>query len=183
MRPSPWLTECRAELRAASELGPVVDLACGHGRNALAVARWGVPVVGIDRNPDALAELADAAGRARLAIDCVRSDLEAESGFPLKPASCGAILVFRFLHRPIASQIAQALVPGGMLLAETFTLEQRELGYGPTRAAFLLRQGELPTLYPQLAIDATWEGISQAGPRPEAVARLRAHRAAPDERD
>ncbi len=182
MTPSPWLIESRAQLQAASALGPVVDLACGRGRNALAVARWGTPVVGVDLDPELLEQLASAARDAQLPIRCVRADLEAEPGFPLKPGSCGTILVFRFLSRSLAPSIAEALAPGGMLLTETFTQEQRKLGYGPTRDAFLLSADELPTLFPELVIDASWEGVSEAGPRPEAVARLRAHRAAPPAR-
>ncbi|MBW2267541.1 MAG: class I SAM-dependent methyltransferase [Deltaproteobacteria bacterium] len=176
MTPSPWLEQSRALVQAAAALGPVVDLACGRGRNALAVAGWGTRVIGIDRNPDVLNELAGAAHRARLPVQCVRADLEAEFGFPLKPRSCGAILVFRFLCRRLAPRIVEALAPGGLLLTETFTLDHRQFGYGPTREAFLLAAGELPTLFPELVIDATWEGVSNAGPRPEAVARLRAFR-------
>ena len=51
---------------------------------------------------------------------------------------CGAILVFRFLHRPLAQDIERVLAPGGLLLYETFTTQQRELERGPRNAAFLL---------------------------------------------
>ena len=90
--------------------------------------------------------------------------------------TCAAILVFRFLHRPLAPAIEAALAPGGLLLYETFTREQRTLGYGPTREAFLLAPAELPTLFPNLVPEHTWEGIEPSDPRPEAVARLTAHK-------
>lgn len=182
MKPSPWLAECRSQLEAAAALGPVVDLACGRGRNALALAGAGTPVIGVDRNPEFLRELKRAADDRGLAFGGVQADLEADHGFPLKPESCGAILVFRFLYRPLAAAICAALVPGGLLVAETFTRDHRQFGYGPTRDAFLLAPGELPTLYPALTIDSSWEGVSEAGPRPEAVARLRAFRPTSGER-
>jgi hypothetical protein len=83
--------------------------------------------------------------------------------------------VFRYLHRPLAADIARALAPGGLLLYETFTIRQRDLGYGPGNPAFLLRQGELPRLFAGLDLLASWEGTT-AGEKPAAVARLAARR-------
>ena len=40
------------ELKQASMLGPVLDLACGCGRNGLYLARKGIPVVFADRDRD-----------------------------------------------------------------------------------------------------------------------------------
>ena len=150
--PSPFLSASRALLVAAAAHGPVLDLACGRGRNALAAAAWGVPVAGLDRNPDFLAELRTAARSRDLPVSALRCDLEDGRGIPVRPGSCGAILVFRFLFRPLAPAIEEALAPGGLLLYETFTRDQRELGYGPTRDAFLLAPGELPTLFPRLRV-------------------------------
>jgi SAM-dependent methyltransferase len=176
VKPAAWLTACRGELEAARACGPIVDLACGRGRNALALAGWGTAVVGIDRNAAHLAELRASAHQRRAPVACVRADLEASPGFPLKAGSCGAILVFRFLYRPLAAEIVRALAPGGLLVYETFTVDQRELGYGPKSAAFFLEPGELPKLFGALSIEATWEGLDETGERPEAVARLRARK-------
>ena len=55
--PSAWLVAWRSKLAEAARLGPVLDLACGRGRNALAAARWGIPIVGIDRNAAFLTEM------------------------------------------------------------------------------------------------------------------------------
>ena len=90
-------------------------------------------------------------------------------------ARCGALLVFRYLHRPLCAALAASLRPGGLLLYETFTTAQRELGYGPRNPAFLLEPGELPRLFPELEILETWEGLSP-GPTPSALARLLARR-------
>jgi len=162
-------------LREAARLGPVVDLACGRGRHALAAASAGIPVLGIDRNPEFLRELQASARARSLAVTPLRADLECGAGLPLATGRCGAILVFRYLFRPIAAEIANALCPGGLLLYETFTLHQRDLVQGPKNPAFLLREGELPTLFPELEVLEAWEGTTD-GPKPSALARLAARR-------
>ena len=133
-------------------------------------------MVGIDRDPGSLAELRAVAMAEGLTLDAVRADLEAAPGCPLKAGSCGAIVVFRYLHRPLARSICDALAPGGLLLYETFSTQQIELGWGPSNPAFLLRPGELAELFAELEIIEQWEGTT-SGPREEAVGRLLARRA------
>jgi SAM-dependent methyltransferase len=173
--PSPHLLAHRDAVRAAARRGPVLDLACGRGRHALAVAGWGVPVVAMDRSREALAELGARARAGSLPILGVRTDLETPLGIPVRPGSCGAILVFRFLFRPLSAAIAQALAPGGLLLYETFTIHQRDLGQGPGNPAFLLRDGELLELFAALEIASHWEGVAPGTP-PQALARLAARK-------
>ena len=172
-RPSALFEQFAQRLAQTAPLGPVVDLACGRGRHALSVAERGLPIIGIDRNRGFLCDLRDRARERSLGLACVRSDLETEFELPLKTNSCGAILVFRFLYRPLASAIEMALAPGGLLLYETFTTRQRELGWGPSRATFLLDPGELAQMFPGLETLAYSEGLS-AERKPEASARLAA---------
>lgn len=155
--------------------GIALDLACGRGRNARFLARLGQRVLAIDRNPESLGELA--AASAGLPLQAVRSDIEREHGIPLKTGSCKTILVFHFLFRPLSAEITRVLAPGGSLFYETFTTDQRALGHGPRRAAFLLRPGELATLFPELRTLAFEEGTTD-GPRPRATARLWARKSA-----
>jgi SAM-dependent methyltransferase len=164
-----------ALLRGAARLGPVVDLACGRGRNALAIAEHGIPVCGVDRNASFLAELRGAARARGLPVAAVRADLESAPAPPLADGRCGALVVCRYLHRPLAPILEQLLRPGGWLLYETFTIHQRDLGYGPENPAFLLQPGELASLFPTLEIAHCWEGLTDE-PRPAAVARLAARR-------
>ena len=174
-RPSPHLLAHLDRLRAAAALGPVLDLACGRGRHAIALAEAGVGVLAIDRDPEAIAALAGAARARCLRVQPLRADLETPHGIPVRAGSCGAILVFRFLFRALAPAIAEALAPGGLLLYETFTIDQRSLPQGPRNPAFLLERGELPRLFPGLEVLDAWEGI-RGGLEPEAVASLCARR-------
>jgi SAM-dependent methyltransferase len=155
---------------------PVLDLACGHGRHALAVARAGLTAIGLDRDPMALSKLQIRASQESLPVLPVVADLEAGRGIPVNSMSCGGILVFRFLYRPLATAIVEALAPGGLLLYETFTVDQAKVDYGPRNTAFLLQHDELPTLFPDLEVLSYWEGWT-AGDRPIALARLVARRA------
>jgi SAM-dependent methyltransferase len=161
----------RERLREAAALGPVLDLACGSGRNAVALAAAGLPVVGLDRARARLAALARVAHARGLRLALLRADLESGCAIPLASASCGAVLVFRYLHRPLASEIERVLRAGGVLLYETFTVHHKELAQHPRNPAFLLEPGELESLFPGLRVLRAEETVVRA-PATEAVARL-----------
>lgn len=175
LRPATLVRDELPRLAAACAGRPVLDLACGRGRNALAVAASGLRTIGLDRDAAALAELGARAREARLAIAGVRADVEAGHALPFASGSLGGVLVFRFLSRPLAAEIARVLAPGGLLVFETFTTAQRALGRGPTRDAFLLAPGELAGLFPMLETLRFEEGTF-AEPEPTALARLVARR-------
>ncbi|MEZ4279350.1 MAG: class I SAM-dependent methyltransferase [Myxococcota bacterium] len=172
---SAFFREEQPALVAAGAAGRVLDLACGRGRHALAAAALGLEVLAVDRNAGPLAELAAAARVLPGRIETLAVDLERDEPPELPGAPFSAILVFRYLHRPLAPAIASWLAPGGLLLYETFTVAQRTFGWGPTRDAFLLEPGELPRLFPGLTVERFEEGPT-AEPRPAFTARLRARR-------
>ncbi len=175
--PSPWLLEHARRLEEAvgAGLGPVADVACGRGRHALACAERGWPVLGLDRDLERLRFLSDASANVPGAVSPIACDLGNGSEIPIRSGSCGAILVFRFLFRPLAPALADRLAPGGWLLYETFTRAQADRDYGPSRPEFLLQPDELPALFPELEIVAHEEGL-WGEPRPLALARLLARR-------
>lgn len=173
--PSEFLLEHRQRIVDSASRGPVLDIACGHGRHARTCSAWGLPVVALDRNGEALRELALAENRAGAGVMCARCDLETGNGIPVRPGSCGTILVFRFLFRPLTPAIEAALAPGGLLLYETFTRGQLELAGGPRNPDFLLAPGELAQLFAGLEVLASDEGV-WGSERPLALARLLARK-------
>lgn len=132
--PPPFLVENADRIR-----GRVLDIACGKGRNAVFLARRGNTVEGIDIAFGGLAEVQRFALVENLPIRLIQADLD---DFPLPVARYDAVINFRFLNRRLLPSLALALKPGGVLVFETFLIDQRELGH-PRNPDFLLRHGEL----------------------------------------
>jgi len=158
--PAPFLCEQLEALRSLGE-GEILDLACGAGRNALYLARAlqdsELRVAACDRDREALAALDREAGARGLSVRSFLCELE-ESSNPLPQGAYAAIIVFRYLHRPLMPSLRAAVRPGGLVLYETFTREQRQFGR-PRRDAFLLEAGELPGLFPGWELIEHWEGV------------------------
>jgi len=161
--PSPFVAAQRDRLRETARLGPCLDLACGRGRHARFAAQAGLRVVALDRNAESLRSVAAIARSEALAIAPLRADAESPLGLPLRAGRFGAVLVTRFLFRPLAPAIEGLLAPGGVLVYETFLARQRSLGAGPKRAAFLLDDGELARLFPHLDVLASEESLRNGG--------------------
>ncbi|GAB6060267.1 class I SAM-dependent methyltransferase [Desulfonatronum parangueonense] len=126
--------------------GPVLDLACGDGRNGIFAARRGLTVICCDRSRQALRQARAGARDAEVEIRLWWKDLEVEGETHLPENAFGAILVFRYLHRPLMPEILRAVRPGGYVFYETFTVEQTK--YGPPRnPAHLLKPGELAVFF------------------------------------
>jgi SAM-dependent methyltransferase len=160
--PSEWLLG-NADLLPAG--GLALDVACGSGHNALFLAAAGFRVRALDRNPEALAQLAAGARRLGLPVDAEAVDLE-RPGAELGDAAHALIVVARYLHRPLFPALRRALAPGGVLVYETFTVDQAAHGH-PRNPAFLLEHGELPRLVAPLEVlrerDGLFEGRRVAG--------------------
>lgn len=145
-RPSYWFT-ANAELFRPGVR--VLDFATGRGRHALAAAALGATVVAVDRDAGRLAEGRAESERRKLIVEWVQADLEAP--WP-ELGEFDVILIFNYLDRLRMPAVAQLLKPGGHLLFETFLEVQRQLGWGPTSEAHLLKQGEAATLIAPLLL-------------------------------
>jgi tellurite methyltransferase len=151
------------ELLPLLPLGPALDLACGTGRHALLLASRHQPVTAADSSEVALEILERHAQAAHCAVTCVESaahipnrrqgiqlwhaDLE-EVRLPSQAFSL--VLCVNYLQRSLFAQIENALVPGGMLLFETYTTAQLDFVGGPRNPNYLLELGELRTAFPGL---------------------------------
>jgi len=151
--PAPWLLRHRRLLTP----GRALDLACGNGRNAVYLAQEGFRVEAWDRDAaalDALQKRADALGLRTLTTRLV--DLEQEPAIP--PASFDLITVFYYLQRDLITNIVQALRPGGVVVYETFLLDNHERFAHPRRREFCLGRNELLSLFAGLRTLAYREG-------------------------
>ena len=75
-------------------------------------------------------------------IEPVQADLEDGSPWPLADRRFGAVVVTSYLHRPLMPALLEAVVPGGVLLYQTF-MEGNERFGKPSRPEHLLKDGEL----------------------------------------
>lgn len=119
--------------------GTALDIAMGAGQNALFLAERGYRVTGVDRAQQAVA-LARRHAEARGAfIDAVAADM---LSWPFPEDRYDVILNFYYLERELAPRITAGLKTGGLLLFETYTLDQQQFD-GPHNPDFLLSPNEL----------------------------------------
>ena len=151
--PARWLVDHQHLL---PRQGHALDVACGRGRHALWLAARGLETHALDRQEEAIAFVTEEAQRLGLPVQGAVRDLE--QGAPtLPPDAYDVIVVVHYLHRPLFPSLRRALRRGGLLIYETFTIEQALRGK-PTSPAFLLKPGELRTLVSPLDVVVEREG-------------------------
>jgi tellurite methyltransferase len=169
LRPAPLLVNYQAVLRGEFLTGPVLDIACGAGHNGLYLASCGASVRLVDRDETRLAAVRSLADQLGLCVDVDRLDLESGEQPVLPPLTYGTVVVFRYLHRPLIPSIKETIRPGGILMYETYTVDQRRYGR-PRNPAFLLEPGELRRWFENWEMLHAFEGELQRPRR--AVAQL-----------
>jgi SAM-dependent methyltransferase len=160
--PSPWVLRWAPLVPAGSE---VLDLACGHGRNARHFASRGCRVLAVDRDAAALATLAGVTGVVTRA-----ADLEG-AAWPFASMTFDAVVVTNYLHRPLFGPILAALRPAGILIYDTFMAGNERFGR-PSNPNFLLQAGELlDVVRGRLEVIAFEQGQVET-PKPAIVQRI-----------
>lgn len=147
--------------------GKALDVAAGRGRNALYLAEQGFSVHAIDRDAMALQTLLSFAKERNLQnVTTEVVDLETgpvpKSIFPV--GQYDVVIVFLYLFRPLMPLFIQTLKPGGMLVYETFLVENHLRYQHPRHREFCFASGELPALLGDLQILHYDEGER---PRPD----------------
>ena len=119
---------------AGARAPSLLDLGCGTGSVAVALARRGYRVIGIDGSADMLAVARDKAERSGVELDLVQQDL---TRFVLPEPVDGVLCLcdtLNYLTRPdqlaaAFGRIAAALKPGGRCVFDVHTPERlREMG-------------------------------------------------------
>ncbi|TAJ98704.1 MAG: class I SAM-dependent methyltransferase [Candidatus Manganitrophaceae bacterium] len=143
-QPVPFLVEQLPRLRN----GRALDLAMGEGRNAVYLAEQGFTVDAVDLSEKAVRKgMALAHGRG-VSINGIVADLD---HYRIPPDRYDLICCFFFLARPLFSEIAKGLRPGGALVYQSVTTE--ELKINPTfRREWCLEQNELLHAFRDLRI-------------------------------
>lgn len=130
--------------------GKALDIAMGEGRNAVFLAKHGFVVDGCDISERAIKKARELARENHVTIHAFVADLET---YELPKDTYDVIACFYYLQRDLVPQMKAALKPGGMIIYETYTTENRELGFeGPKNEDYLLRSNELLHLFKDLKI-------------------------------
>lgn len=161
-RASDLVVRWRAALLEAARLGPVLDVACGDGRNGMHLAVFGARVLLVDASDSALQSLREWPWPDR--IQFAQMDLETPEPPSFEREGFGVVLVFRYLHRPLIPVLRDALIPGGLLAYETF-LEGQEAYGKPRNPDHLLRRGELASWFADWEVLEHFEGGLADPPR------------------
>lgn len=121
--------------------GKALDIATGEGRNAVFLAKNGFEVECCDISEIAIEKAKYLAKQNNVQINAFVADLEE---YKLPKNSYEVITCFYYLQRDLVPQIKDALKKGGMIVYETFTIENLERGFdGPKNREYLLKPNEL----------------------------------------
>ena len=126
--------------------GKALDVAAGGGRHSLFLAARGYQVDAVDRDEATLSQLAASAG-AKSVTGIKTRTVDMEQPAPFDPGfgheTYDVIMVFFYLHRPLFPFLIDALKPGGVLIYETFTIDNYTHHKHPRRWEFCLSHNEL----------------------------------------
>jgi len=146
--------------------GRALDLAMGTGQNAIYLAEKGFEVEGIDISPEAVNRAIESAGKAGVTINARIGDLE--NGQYIEKEAYELIICFNYLQRSLIPKIKNGLRIGGMILYETFIVDQARFGK-PRNPDFLLKHNELLEMFRDFRCLRYREGIM---PGPKAIASI-----------
>lgn len=167
--PSPWASRFLAA--APADGGRLLDLAAGKGRHTKLARARGWRVTAVDRETGALAALAaEDKGIAALEMDLEAGDAGAMVRAVGAAGPFGTVIVCNYLHRPLLPHLPALLTPGGRLIYETFMVGNEAWGR-PRNPDFLLRDGELRSVFEGRLTTLAFEQGFDAHPSPRVVQR------------
>ena len=170
--PAEWLVE-NESLLAGAPGRRALDVACGDGRNAGYLARFGLVVDAVDVSDVAVDALRVAAAAHDVSINPLRVDLTRDA---LPASSYDVVVQFNYLQRDLFPKLSEALTPGGVLIVETMLRIDGDRTAGHIDGRFLLEPGELRTVFPGVEIVRYREGVFQRHKGARALASLVARR-------
>jgi len=118
----------------------------------------GFEVEGIDISPDAVSNALELARKSGVNLKARVADLE--DNYHIERGAYDLIICFKYLHRPLIPQIKEGLRTGGVIVYETFTVEQAQFGK-PKNPDYLLKHNELLDMFRDLRCLRYREGIME----------------------
>jgi SAM-dependent methyltransferase len=123
LTPSPLVRKFGKEIVSGAADLPILDVACGQGRNSAWLSYLGGHLTAIDIDLYGIKKLRDDLPSSTLAnalrqVELLRLDLVNDL-WPYQPSSIGGIVNIHFLYEPLLAAFSRSLVPGGFLVLET----------------------------------------------------------------
>ena len=113
LKASPFVRRFATRIVDAAGNAPILDVACGVGRNAMIFAQLGCTVICLDKNQDLLRGLPNNPRILPMQMDL------ATDPWPFGRCQLGGIVNVHFLLPTIFRRFKSSLSPGGHLLIET----------------------------------------------------------------
>jgi len=136
--------------------GRILDVAMGDGRNAIYLVARGFQAEGIDISREAI-EKAQLSAKGQ-GIEIVAHLVDLEKDPYIQPGRYDVIICFRYLQRSLIPYMKSGLKQGGIVVYETYTIDQIQFGK-PKNPDFLLKRNELLDLFSDFHIIKYHEGI------------------------
>lgn len=136
--------------------GRALDVAMGAGGNAIFLAHKGFDVEGVDISPEVVGKALELARESGVALRAQVADLE--ENFYIESGAYDVIICFNYLQRSLISRIKDGLRKGGMVVYETFIVDQVQFGK-PKNPDYLLNHNELLHLFHDFRCLCYREGV------------------------
>ena len=139
--------------------GRALDVAMGAGQNAIFLAKMGFDVEGVDISAEAVNTALSSARNAGVTIRVQVADLE--GNYHVEKGVYDVIICFNYLQRSLIPQIKDGLRKGGMVVYETFIVDQTQFGK-PRNTEYLLKHNELLNMFRNFRCLYYREGIVES---------------------
>lgn len=150
IRPEPcYVLKCYEYLLPAK--GYALDLASGLGGNAIYLAQQGLHATAVDISSVAIKQIIDQNDEL-VKAGMLTARCQAIDANNIEQSRYDVIVVSNFLDRELCASLVSALLPGGVLFYQTFSLQKANPDCGPSNPLFLLQKNELLTLFGELRI-------------------------------
>jgi tellurite methyltransferase len=146
--------------------GKALDLAMGGGRNAIYLAEQGYETDGVDISPQFVKIATKRAKQKGVLLNARVADLEDD--FKIKENYYDLIICFNYLQRNLIPHIKTGLRKDGMIVYETYTIDQIQFGK-PKNPDHLLEQNELLDMFRDFRCLYYREGVLE---EQRAIARI-----------
>lgn len=163
MSPHPDPAQLLVEYLPILLKGRALDVAMGKGRNALFLASHGFDVVGLETDDESIDVCRADAKERGLNLEIRRTDLEDLTSYKIESSAYDVVICFYYLQRNIIPIMKDALKPGGIIIYETFLIDQHLTAGHPRHREFCFEHNELLNNFPVFRILYYREGKDANG--------------------